>query len=166
MSIENKASGVAIFFGNTVLLAKRSKNCYITGEPAPFGGYWSIFAGSLEKGEKHQECAVREALEEANSKLDPYNIEKELQASLPKLLPKSYKPEVKYRLTKSSVYAEIDGDKSKQLLRIYVMGSELKLQVPKVVSGSITLDRTSDIASYGKDICARANTLIPKEKKA
>tara|TARA_R100000773_G_C4166425_1_gene81994 strand:- start:73 stop:711 length:639 start_codon:yes stop_codon:yes gene_type:complete len=115
---------------------------------------------------RFSEYLVREALEEANSKLDPYNIEKELQASLPKLLPKSYKPEVKYRLTKSSVYAEIDGDKSKQLLRIYVMGSELKLQVPEVVSGSITLDRTSDIASYGKDICARANTLIPKEKKA
>tara|TARA_B100000700_G_scaffold328673_1_gene447296 strand:- start:4971 stop:5957 length:987 start_codon:yes stop_codon:yes gene_type:complete len=115
---------------------------------------------------RFSEYLVREALEEANSKLDPYNIEKELQASLPKLLPKGYKPEVKYRLTKSSVYAEIDGDKSKQLLRIYVMGSELKLQVPEVVSGSITLDRTSDIASYGKDICARANTLIPKEKKA
>jgi len=70
MSIENKASGVAVFFGNTVLLAKRSKNCYITGEPAPFGGYWSIFAGALEKGEKHQECAVREALEEASIKID------------------------------------------------------------------------------------------------
>ena len=67
---KNKASGLAIFFGNTVLLAKRSKNCYITGEPAPFGGYWSIFAGALEKGERHQECAVREVLEEAEIKID------------------------------------------------------------------------------------------------
>ena len=71
MNTTNKASGVAVFYGSTVLLAKRSKNCYITGKPAPFGGYWSIFAGALEANEKPKECAAREALEEANIKLDP-----------------------------------------------------------------------------------------------
>ena len=68
---ENKASAVAVFYGGTVLLAKRSENCYITGKPVPFGGHWSIFAGALEGNEKPKECAAREALEEAGIKLDP-----------------------------------------------------------------------------------------------
>ena len=71
MSTQNKASGVAVFYGNTVLLAKRSKNCYITGSPAPFGEYWSIFAGAREDNENPKECAAREALEEADIKLNP-----------------------------------------------------------------------------------------------
>jgi len=59
----SKASGVALICGNSVLLAKRSE--FWHGEPVPFGGYWSIFGGSIELNENAMSCAVRELEEEA-----------------------------------------------------------------------------------------------------
>ncbi len=58
-----RAAGVAIIFGDTVLLAKRS--AFYKGEPVPYGGYWSILGGMVEEGESPFKTASREAMEEA-----------------------------------------------------------------------------------------------------
>ncbi len=71
----SKASGVAVLFGDSVLLAKRSKNCYITGRPSVLGGYWSIFAGSIDPGETAKESAGRELYEESKIFADFKNLE-------------------------------------------------------------------------------------------
>lgn len=71
----NKASGVAVLFGGSVLLAKRSEKCYITGNPSVLGGYWSIFAGSIDPGETAKESAGRELYEESKIFTDFKNLE-------------------------------------------------------------------------------------------
>ena len=58
----NRYAGVAVFCGNNILLAK--KDLFYKGEPVPFGGYWSIFAGSAEPKEKLVDAAERELFEE------------------------------------------------------------------------------------------------------
>lgn len=65
-----RASGVAVLFENSVLLAKRSEKCYVTGRPYPYGGYWSVFGGSIDEGETPIECAGRELLEESKIFID------------------------------------------------------------------------------------------------
>ena len=60
-----RASGVAVLFENSVLLAKRSEKCYVTGRSYPYGGYWPVFGGSIDEGETPIECAGRELLEES-----------------------------------------------------------------------------------------------------
>lgn len=63
-----KAAGTTIVVGDEILLAKR---CHFwRGEPAPLGGYWSIFAGAVEEGENSLVCAVRELKEEAAIEID------------------------------------------------------------------------------------------------
>lgn len=63
--VVNNASGVVVFYNNfLVLLGKRSETCYITGDPTPYGGYWSIFSGSMEGREDSRDCAQRELFEE------------------------------------------------------------------------------------------------------
>lgn len=71
MKVANKrASGVVVLHGKSVLLAKRCNNCHLTGKPIPFGGYWSIFAGTIDKGETPKECAGRELYEESKIFVD------------------------------------------------------------------------------------------------
>ena len=50
-------------YDNCILLAKRIHSW--KGEPVPFGGYWSVFAGTIEDNENALSCAVRELKEEA-----------------------------------------------------------------------------------------------------
>jgi 8-oxo-dGTP pyrophosphatase MutT (NUDIX family) len=69
-----KASGVAILFGDTVLLGKRCEKCHITGEPVSFPGYWSIFGGIIEKGEEPIVAASRELYEETEILIPPSNL--------------------------------------------------------------------------------------------
>jgi 8-oxo-dGTP pyrophosphatase MutT (NUDIX family) len=71
----SRASGVAVLFGGSVLLAKRSEKCYITGSPSVLGGYWSIFAGSIDPGETAKESAGRELYEESKIFTDFKNLQ-------------------------------------------------------------------------------------------
>lgn len=61
----NSASSIAVIYNNTVLLAKRSEICYITGRKVPYGGYWSVLGGTIDKGETPKDCAIRELKEES-----------------------------------------------------------------------------------------------------
>lgn len=70
----NSAAAIAVIHKGTVLLAKRTLNCHITGKPTPYGGYWSILGGTLDKGETLKECAIRELKEEAGITLNPKNV--------------------------------------------------------------------------------------------
>lgn len=58
----NRYAGVAVFCGDNILLAKRIY--FYKGDPVPFGGYWSIFAGLVEPKEKLVDAAERELFEE------------------------------------------------------------------------------------------------------
>lgn len=70
--VANNVSGVVVFYQNfLVLLGKRAKVCYLTGQAIPYGGYWSIFAGSLEKNENSRDCAQRELFEETKINVKP-----------------------------------------------------------------------------------------------
>tara|TARA_Y100001937_G_scaffold100466_1_gene137576 strand:+ start:4080 stop:4502 length:423 start_codon:yes stop_codon:yes gene_type:complete len=69
--VANKsASAVAVIYNNTVLLAKRSEICYITGRKVPYGGYWSVLGGTIDEGESPKDCAIRELKEESGISLD------------------------------------------------------------------------------------------------
>lgn len=70
--IRRKAAGVGITHNGNVLLAKRIK--YYKGQKVSFGGYWSIFSGSIEGSEKSSECAARELWEEAQIKVDSKDL--------------------------------------------------------------------------------------------
>mgnify|MGYP001173674611 CR=1 FL=1 len=73
MSRVNKcAAGVAVFYKKTVLLGKRIK--IYNGFRVPYGGYWSIFGGSVEKGENSKECAARELEEETKLQVSMDNL--------------------------------------------------------------------------------------------
>ena len=61
------ASGIGIIYRDLILLARRAE--YWEGNPVPLGGYWSIFAGSLEGEESFQDCGIRETYEEAEIKI-------------------------------------------------------------------------------------------------
>ena len=61
------AAGVAVLFQNSILLAKRVESW--NGKPVPYGGYWSIFGGTIEEGENPMMCAVRELEEESRIKI-------------------------------------------------------------------------------------------------
>lgn len=70
----DNAAAIAVIYNGSVLLAKRIKNCYITGKPIPYGGYWSIMGGTIDEGETPKECALRELKEEADLDLDPKKV--------------------------------------------------------------------------------------------
>jgi 8-oxo-dGTP diphosphatase len=61
------ASGIGIIYKDLILLARRVE--LWEGKPIPLGGYWSIFAGSIDEGESLQECAIRELYEESKIKV-------------------------------------------------------------------------------------------------
>ena len=70
--VANNVSGVVVFYQNfLVLLGKRTEFCYLTGNSVPYGGYWSIFSGSLEKNENSRDCAQRELFEETKINVKP-----------------------------------------------------------------------------------------------
>ena len=69
-AVNNSASAIAVIFNNTVLLAKRSEICYITGNKVPYGGYWSVLGGSIDEGENPKDCAIRELKEESGISID------------------------------------------------------------------------------------------------
>lgn len=73
-AVSKKASGVAILFGDSVLLGKRCEKCYITGEPVSYPGYWSIFGGIIEKDEEPSIAASRELYEETEISIPPTNL--------------------------------------------------------------------------------------------
>jgi 8-oxo-dGTP pyrophosphatase MutT (NUDIX family) len=68
----NRAAATAVLCGDMILLGKRTES--YKGTPVSYGGYWSLFGGSLEKGESLEECAARELLEEAVIKADPKSL--------------------------------------------------------------------------------------------
>ena len=57
-------SFVGLVCGNLICLAKRCT--FDQGKKVPYGGYWSLFGGSIEKGESPFFAAHRELREEAN----------------------------------------------------------------------------------------------------
>jgi len=65
--VNKYAAGVAVLFQNSILLAKRVESW--NGKPVPYGGYWSVFGGTIEEGENPMMCAVRELEEEAQIKI-------------------------------------------------------------------------------------------------
>lgn len=67
-----RAAGVAIIFGNSVLLAKRIKEW--EGKAVPYGGFWSVFGGMVEEGEAPFKTASRELMEEAQIDAPVYEL--------------------------------------------------------------------------------------------
>lgn len=55
-------AGVTFICGDSVILAKRVETW--KGKKVPFGGYWSPFAGAIEKNENPMAAAIRELKEE------------------------------------------------------------------------------------------------------
>lgn len=75
MKVANEdAAAIAVTYKGSVLLAKRTENCYVTGKPTPYGGYWSILGGTIDKGETAKDCAIRELIEEAGLSLDKKKV--------------------------------------------------------------------------------------------
>lgn len=59
------AAGTAVFYNNSLLLAKRIVE--YEGNPVPFGGYWSIFTGAVDpEDDSIAHAAQRELKEEAD----------------------------------------------------------------------------------------------------
>lgn len=79
MSEFRPAAGVLLFYGELVLLCKRCLE--YEGNPVPYGGYWSPFTGSLEKGESPLVAAARELHEESGLKVCSWDLKyiKEIQ---------------------------------------------------------------------------------------
>ena len=70
--VNKYASGVAVLYQNSILLAKRIEQW--NGIPVPYGGYWSIFGGTIEDGENAMMCAARELEEEAQIKISTKDL--------------------------------------------------------------------------------------------
>ena len=70
MSIR-RAAAVAVIYGDLILLGKRCT--HYEGREVDFGGYWSVFGGSVEKGEGPIACASRELFEETKIKA-PFHL--------------------------------------------------------------------------------------------
>jgi len=66
------AVGTAIFYNNSVLLAKRIVE--YDGKPVPFAGHWAIFTGAVEQGESLREAAARETYEESVISVSPLEL--------------------------------------------------------------------------------------------
>ena len=70
----NQSAGVAIVYGSSILLAKRIEVCPILKKPISFGGYWSIFAGTMDEDESPSICACRELKEETQIDINTSQI--------------------------------------------------------------------------------------------
>lgn len=76
-------AGVALTLDGLVVLARRIEFCPRSKNKVPYGGYWSVFCGTIEQGESAEEAAVREVLEETQisinkEKLRPLGLIREL----------------------------------------------------------------------------------------
>ena len=60
-------SGVAVLHGNSVMLCKRQPH-------GPFGGYWSVPCGAVERGESAFRAAQRELKEETQIELSELSL--------------------------------------------------------------------------------------------
>ena len=67
-----KAAGVLITCKNCVVLSKRIKT--YEGQKVSYGGYWSPFAGLIEKGEDARDAAIRELEEESGVKAEKKDL--------------------------------------------------------------------------------------------
>lgn len=70
--MRTRASGVAVIHKDLILLGKRIE--FWEGKPVSLGGYWSVFAGSIEEGESPIVCATRELFEETEIKCEVTDI--------------------------------------------------------------------------------------------
>lgn len=62
--MKKRCAFVGLIYNNSVCLAKR--HTVDNGQKVPFGGYWSLFGGSIEKGESPFFAAHRELKEESS----------------------------------------------------------------------------------------------------
>lgn len=65
-------AAICLVSADSVVLSKRITTH--KGKPVNFGGYWSPFAGTIEKGETPKECAIRELKEESQFSIDPNKV--------------------------------------------------------------------------------------------
>jgi len=65
-------AGICLVKGKLVLLARRIE--FYNNKPVSLGGYWSPFAGSIEKGESPKDCAIRELKEESGFLIDSNDV--------------------------------------------------------------------------------------------
>ena len=68
----SRVAAIGIIYKNSVLLCRRVE--FWEGKPVPLGGFWSIFAGSIEKGESPIFCAIRELKEESQIEVSVENV--------------------------------------------------------------------------------------------
>jgi 8-oxo-dGTP pyrophosphatase MutT (NUDIX family) len=67
-----RVSALGLIHKNSILLCRRAE--FFNGEPMKLGGYWGIFAGSIEKNEGPMYCAIRELKEESQIELKIQDI--------------------------------------------------------------------------------------------
>lgn len=65
-------AGVAVLYGNSILLGKRIEVHF--GQKVDFGGYWSIFAGAMDRNEDIKVGAARELFEETGIVVLPKDL--------------------------------------------------------------------------------------------
>ena len=65
-------AGICLVSGGLVLLSRRIES--LRGSPVELGGYWSPFAGAIEKGETPKDCAIRELEEESGFSIDSSKV--------------------------------------------------------------------------------------------
>jgi 8-oxo-dGTP pyrophosphatase MutT (NUDIX family) len=68
----SNCAGICLVSKGLVLLSRRIE--FLRGSPVELGGYWSPFAGSIEKGETPKDCAIRELKEESGFSVDPNKV--------------------------------------------------------------------------------------------
>ena len=71
-SVGYNHAGVAVLYKNSILLGKRIETHF--GQKVDFGGYWSIFAGAIERNEDTKAGAVRELFEETGIIAPPKDL--------------------------------------------------------------------------------------------
>ena len=69
-----KYVGVAITHKNSIVLCRRIEFCPINKVKVPFGGFWSVFCGSIENKETAPEAGVREVKEESGLDIEKENL--------------------------------------------------------------------------------------------
>ena len=68
-------AGVALTLNGLVVLGRRIEVCPHSGKKVPYGGYWSVFCGTIEDGESTEQAAVREVFEETKIKIEQEKLQ-------------------------------------------------------------------------------------------
>lgn len=68
-------AGVALTLNGLVVLGRRIEVCPHSGKKVPYGGYWSVFCGTIEDGESAEQAAVREVFEETKIKIEQEKLQ-------------------------------------------------------------------------------------------